>query len=66
MSVCCVAPARPKPGLSRQIGSQPAARQAPGTAGRLPGRAALSQARPGQAQERNRNGQVAVTGKSLD
>ena len=29
VGVCCVAPARPKSGRSRQIASQPAARQAP-------------------------------------
>ena len=48
---CCVAPARPKPGLSRQPASQPG----PGPAASQPGRAAATshQARPSQAQERN-------------
>ena len=67
VSVCCVCwspPAQARQAPSRATagdGSQPR----PAPASRQPGRAAASQARPSQAQERNRNVQVAVTGKSL-
>ena len=55
VSVCCVTPASCPPGPSWVTA---------GMAARPPGKAAASQARPSQAQERNRNGQVAVTGAS--
>ena len=58
---CCVTPWR-LPGPSRALaGSPPASQDQP------PARQGRShQARPSQAQERNRNDQVAVTGKSSD
>ena len=74
VGVCCVAPARPKPGLSRQIASQPAARQpGPGHLGPGHSRQAARQGRrqPGKAQPGTRKRREAarsqshMTGKSL-